>query len=181
MLSYQSDPQTVHENGWHNTVPKVKPKRLHVPLVAGCSIDEKPCHHHVSGWVVDQTKKLKYASNKFFSEMVYVSLRTYYHTDVWCSMCLGFYHLFNAIKTATCWCAESSSKLILQRKMATFIARKRMASFLDSGRNVTVKPNHSADADGYLFNIRSLFKRRCCLIKSREGTQCPPLHTACTP
>ena len=101
------------------------------------------------------------------SEMIYVSLRTYYHTDV-CSMCLGFYHLFNAIKTATCWCAESSSKLILQRKMATFIARKRMASFLDSGRNVTVEPYHSADADGYLFNIRSLFKRRCCLIISRE-------------
>ncbi len=65
--SYNVYPQTVYKDGRHDSSPKVKPKHLHCPLVAGCSIGYKSS---------------KYKSNKFFLKMDSVILRGSYYADV---------------------------------------------------------------------------------------------------
>ena len=62
----QHETQTVHKDERYKGSPKVKPKHLDHPLVAGCSVGHKLCLLHVSGWNMVQSKK----SNTNFSKMV---------------------------------------------------------------------------------------------------------------
>ncbi len=74
-------------NGRHDSSPKVKPKHLDRPLVAGCSIGHKSRPLHVSRLDMGQTKKSKYMLNIFFPKMVSVILGSSYHADA----CSTFY------------------------------------------------------------------------------------------
>ncbi len=90
------------ELGRHDSSPKLKPKHLDRPLVAGCSMGHKPRSLYVSRWDMGQTKNSKYKSNIFFPKMVSVISGSSYHTDVGSSVHFpdkfGFNQLLNAIK-----------------------------------------------------------------------------------
>lgn len=67
----RSRTQTVYKDDKDGS-PKVKPKYLNRPLVAGCCTGHKPLH--VSGWDMTQTKKSKYKSDTFLPKMMSVIL-----------------------------------------------------------------------------------------------------------
>ena len=67
----------------HACSPKVKPKHLDSPLMAGCSIGHNPCLLRVSGCDTAQTKM--YTLNHFFTKIVIVILGCFYDNYV----CLG--------------------------------------------------------------------------------------------
>lgn len=91
----------LYKDGRHDSSPKVKPNHLHRPLVAGCSIGHKPGLLHVSGWGMDQTKRIK------------VHVKWIFLKD-WCmfkcsfSYEFGFNYSFDAIKTE--WNVFTGSK-----------------------------------------------------------------------
>ena len=69
----------IYRDGQHESSPKMKPKHVSRPLVAGCSLGQKSFVPNVNK---QETKTMKYSSNKCFPVMVSVILGSSYHANM---------------------------------------------------------------------------------------------------
>ena len=82
-------PYNVYKDGRHGSSPNVMLNHDDCPWWQAAVYVINPCLLLISWWDMDQTKKSKHMSNKFFSKMVSVILGSSHHTDVCSSVHLS--------------------------------------------------------------------------------------------